>query len=92
MYGYAGFSSCQCSNDAGHAAACTFSCQTYIVCTLQAPAVRKAAEHAGQAFIEMLNPYTTGLVLPHLFSCFDGRRNWQVSSCRTHEFANAEGP
>ena len=43
--------------------------------------MRKATEQAGQAFIEMLCPYTTQLVLPHLFSCFDGRRNWQVWDC-----------
>jgi len=45
---------------------------------VQAPAVRKQAEHAGQAFIEMLCPYTTRLVLPHLYAGFEGRRNWQV--------------
>lgn len=46
----------------------------------QAPAVRKAVEQAGEAFIESLCPYTTRLVLPYLFDCFDGRRNWQVGS------------
>ena len=48
---------------------------------IQAPAARKAAEQAGSAFIEMLNPYTTRLVLPHLYAGFEGRRNWQVRFC-----------
>ena len=51
------------------------------VCGLEAPPVRKAADQAGMAFIEMLCPYTTRLVLPYLFSGFEGRRNWQVICC-----------
>lgn len=44
------------------------------------PNVRKRAEQAGEAFIEMMNPWTTRLVLPVLYTGFEGRRNWQVGS------------
>jgi hypothetical protein len=45
---------------------------------LQAPPVRKRADQAGEAFIEMLNPWTTPLVLLVLYEGFANKRNWQV--------------
>lgn len=64
---------------------------------LQAPNVRKRAEQAGEAFIEMLNPWSTRLVLPALYSGFEGRRNWQVGfsltgvSILSHTCARSSG-
>lgn len=65
---------------------CCFDTSSYLNAYVQAPPVRKVAEQAGQAFIEMLCPYTTRLVLPYLFACFDGRRNWQVRGSTASTF------
>lgn len=46
----------------------------------KAPPVRKRADQAGEAFIEMLNPWTTPLVLLVLYEGFTNKRNWQVKA------------